>query len=284
LTSGLTYSDGLASEHAEHRVTIPYAKELAGLVPPVAVRLRRDFSAMLALIRAHAMLHQLNRSRDDRGRIIATVEDYRVVRELVADVITEGAERTVSKTVRETVAAVVELTHGLRLMGTSVQAVATHLKIDKSNAGRRLRVAADGGYIENLEPRHGMAAQWVRGEELPDETAVLPDAAQLRNTVAPVDLDCCGVASESGRYPPQTPHTPSPSDNGQHDSADVTEADALANVINIAGGKLIDTRNAAYARGLCIDCCTEPHSAGRPRCEECHTAHLRVIAGGGANA
>ena len=38
-------------ETAEHRVAIPYARTLAELVPPVAVRLRRDFRAVLSLIR-----------------------------------------------------------------------------------------------------------------------------------------------------------------------------------------------------------------------------------------
>jgi hypothetical protein len=35
-----------------------------------AVRLRRDFDSLLALIRAHAMLHQATRDRDDDGRIV----------------------------------------------------------------------------------------------------------------------------------------------------------------------------------------------------------------------
>ena len=35
-------------------------------MPPVAVRLRRDFGAVLGLIRAHALLHQATRGRDDR--------------------------------------------------------------------------------------------------------------------------------------------------------------------------------------------------------------------------
>ena len=52
---------------AEHRVTIPYALQLAQQVPPVAVRLRRDFGSLLALIRAHAVLHQASRERDDDG-------------------------------------------------------------------------------------------------------------------------------------------------------------------------------------------------------------------------
>jgi hypothetical protein len=32
--------------------------------------------------------------------------------------------------------------------------------------------------------------------------------------------------------------------------------------------------HAAYRAGLCIDCRTVPHSAGRPRCNSCHAAHM----------
>jgi hypothetical protein len=94
---------------AEHRVWIPYAKKLAELIPPVAVRLRRDFGALLNLIRAHALLHQATRERDAEGRIVATIEDYATVRELVADLVSEGIEATVPATVRETVEAVKRL-------------------------------------------------------------------------------------------------------------------------------------------------------------------------------
>jgi len=73
-------------EGAEACVTIPYAKALAFLVPPIAVRLRRDFGALLNLIRAHAHLHQASRERDAEGRIVATIEDYAAVRDLVASV------------------------------------------------------------------------------------------------------------------------------------------------------------------------------------------------------
>ena len=92
--------------HAEHRVVIPYASALAEQIPPVAVRLRRDFGQLLALIRAHAILHQATRERDGEGRILATLEDYAVVRTLVLDVIAEGIDATVAPIVRETVAAV----------------------------------------------------------------------------------------------------------------------------------------------------------------------------------
>ena len=53
-------------EGGEHRVTIPYAGALAEKMGDVAVRLRRDFSVVLSLIKAHAILHQATRERDAR--------------------------------------------------------------------------------------------------------------------------------------------------------------------------------------------------------------------------
>lgn len=36
-----------------------------------------------------------------------------------------------------------------------------------------------------------------------------------------------------------------------------------------------DERNCRYRQGLCVDCGNVPHSAGRPRCNDCHAAYLR---------
>lgn len=38
--------------------------------------------------------------------------------------------------------------------------------------------------------------------------------------------------------------------------------------------------SAAYRAGLCVDCLTEPYSAGRPRCGDCHQHHLERQAQG----
>jgi hypothetical protein len=163
-------------DHGERRVTIPYAAQLAKLIPPVAVRLRRDFGALLALIRTHAFLHQATRDRDEDGRVIASVDDYAVVRELVGSVITEGVGATVPDTVRETVAAVATLAGAEGVMAV---AVAEELKLDKSNVSRRLRVASEGGYVVNLEDRRGKPGRWIVGEKLPDEVDLLPDPELL---------------------------------------------------------------------------------------------------------
>jgi hypothetical protein len=123
-------------------VTIPYARELVKKIPPVAVRLRRDVGSLLALIRAHAVLHQASRGRDEQDRIIADLDDYAVVRGLVADVMAEGLNATVSKTVREIVEAVTAIAS---TDGVQLRPLADKFNLDKSNVSRRLAQAADGG-------------------------------------------------------------------------------------------------------------------------------------------
>jgi len=73
------------------------------------VRLRRDFDAVLNLVNVHAILHQSQRQRDKNGRIVARLEDYRAVYNLVSDIINEGVQATVNPKLRETVEAVQEI-------------------------------------------------------------------------------------------------------------------------------------------------------------------------------
>lgn len=122
------------------------------------------------------------------------------MRELVADIIAEGVGATVPATVRETIAAVAALgVEDMFAEGVTVRAVADKLRLDKSNAGRRLRVAADGGYLHNLEDKRGRPGRWVIGDPLPESVDLLPDPARLTATVATtVDQECCGVAAVSG--------------------------------------------------------------------------------------
>jgi hypothetical protein len=184
-------------EGADLRVTIPYAKDLAELVPPVAVRLRRDFGAVLNLIRAHAVLHGTTRERDGEGRIVATLKDYAAVRELIADLISEGIEATVPKTVRETVGAVERLLEDSEEDAIPTVAVARELELDKSAALRRVRNAIDRGHLKNLEDRRGRPARIVLDEPLPEDLEILPTVERLRG---------CTVADENEgiNNPPST--------------------------------------------------------------------------------
>lgn len=164
---------------ANHRVTIPYSKALAKLVPPAAVRLRRDFKAVLGLIQSHAILHQQTRGQDDSGRIVATFEDYEVVRKLVAPLVSEGVGRTVSAATRGTVEAVIALALA-HPEGVQALELSKELDLDKSAAYRRLTVAARGGWVVNQEDRRGKPGRWVVGEPLPTADEVLPSVARLQ--------------------------------------------------------------------------------------------------------
>ena len=166
---------------AEHRVWIPYAKKLAELIRPVAVRLRRDFGALLNLIRAHALLHQATRERDAEERIVATIEqDYAAVRKLVADLVSEGIEATVPTTVRETVEAVKRLREDSNGEPTTVTDLARELKLDRSAVSRRMRNAKDRGYLRDLEENPRKPSRLIPGDDLPDDLQILPTPEDVR--------------------------------------------------------------------------------------------------------
>ena len=169
-------------QYGEWRVVIPYAEALAREVPPLAVRLRRDFGALLSLIKAHAILHQCSRERDELGRIVADLSDYKVVARLVAPLIAEGVEATVSPATRETVGAVAAMLDDHR-DGVPAAVVAARLELDKSNVSRRLHVAGLGGWLVNREDRKGRAGRWVLGEPLPEDRRLLHTVARLRAVV-----------------------------------------------------------------------------------------------------
>ena len=147
------------------------------------MRLRRDFGALLALIRAHAILHQATRARDARGRIIATLADYAAVFALVIDTLSEGVQATVSPAIRETVAAVAALEQETGLP-VAVTRLAERLGLDKSAASRRASVATRDGYLVNAEDKRGRPARLQVGEPLPAERPILPTPADLGNYLA----------------------------------------------------------------------------------------------------
>ena len=188
----------LESPSTTRSVTIPYAKALAEMVPPLAVRLRRDFGALLSLIRAHAILHQATRERDDRGRLVATLEDYSSVCELVGDLVSEGIEATVPKSVREAVHAVARL-HAQEDLPVTVVQVAKELELDRSAASPRIRSAKDRGLLRDLEDNPRKPSRLVPADPLPEDLDILPDPQKLQAYKA------CRRADESEGIPTPLP-------------------------------------------------------------------------------
>lgn len=170
------------------RVVIPFAKGIALAIPPVATRLRRDFRAILTLIEAHALLHQAKRDRDEDEQIVATQDDYAIVRELVEDILSEGLERTARPEIRETVKSVDDIRLDIPCDKVTVAQVATKLGIDRSTAWRRVRVALERGYLINEQTGKGRPFLLSRGDPLPEEVEILPD---------PETLSGCTVARET---------------------------------------------------------------------------------------
>jgi hypothetical protein len=192
---GDTFQDLLAA--GERRVIVPFAPVRAKVVPTRAVRLRRDFSQILNLVAAHALLHRGHRVTDSHGRIIATIEDYREVHRLLADQLAEATGIRVPQSVRETYEAVQALTTSSVAGIVNAKQVGDKLRIDRSTASRRLNAAVGAGLIENEENRPHRPGRYrcIDGAEITD-TPVLPSPEALEALVESADLD---------QVPPKTP-------------------------------------------------------------------------------
>jgi len=159
----------------DNKVKIPFADALADLVPPVAVRLRRDIHQVFTLIEAHAILQQSHRQRSTMGEIIATIDDYKVVYDLISNLLQEQVGAGVNPTVRETVQAVSQV---IEQNGPECRVTQSHLKpilkIDKASISRRVRSAIAEGYLVNEEDRKGKPFRLRLGDALPNDVEILP--------------------------------------------------------------------------------------------------------------
>ncbi len=176
-------------------VVVPFGEKLAELVDARSVRVRRDFTQLLTLVQASALLFQRQRGRDTQGRVIATVADYAIVYGLTAELFAATLTDGLTAAQREAVNAVLALSEDTEedsQRGVSLREVARHLGIDRSAASRRLARAAEKGYVINLEDRKGRPARYVPGEHLPDPRPAIPTPEALAKA-------CEGVCS----YPPE---------------------------------------------------------------------------------
>jgi hypothetical protein len=162
-------------------VSVPFADALADLVPPAAIRLRRDFGAMLTLVRTHALLQQANRDRDAEGRIVADYNDYAAVAELLGPLISDAIGSTVPATILDTVHAVSDLN---AIGGVTTAEVALTLDICRESARSRLATAATRGYVKNIETKKRQPARWVIADPLPADVPVLPSVDALIDHLA----------------------------------------------------------------------------------------------------
>jgi len=167
------------------RPLVPFAEQLAELVDVTAVRMRRDFPTILTLINAHALLHEASRDRDDQGRILATISDYAAVHAAVAGVVAETTALSVSPKSRSTIEAVRQVLADGRRAYVTIPQLADALRVDPSNARRRVYEGFAAGHLVNLSAR-GRPIHITLGETLPEDRQAMPTPEQL--------ADACGRA------------------------------------------------------------------------------------------
>jgi hypothetical protein len=205
-------------------VKIPFVKPLSALIAKKATapRILRDFARLLSLVKSAAVVRQAHRQRDDKGRLIANLDDYDVVFNLVGPRY-EATLTGASKELRGTVQAVGEMLE----LGQDITAttLASKLKINRGTASRRVNAAIKRGWLINKETKKGQPWDLHIGEPLPEHEGLptpdgVSDAWEKRCGVAPApaaateiatqqpfeiiddDEGCCTVAGDTGELFP----------------------------------------------------------------------------------
>jgi hypothetical protein len=122
------------------------------------------------------------RQQDAQGSIVATLDDYAAVRDLVVAAIAEGVEVTISPAVRETVMPVQGL-HGEARTEAALREIAAALDLDDSATSRCIAAAIQLGCLRDPEERKGRPARACLRDAMPHEVPVLPEAGVPQ---------CCG--------------------------------------------------------------------------------------------
>lgn len=169
-----------------YKVNVPFVKALSDLLPERVdrvVRIRRDFRNFIGLIKAHAILHQIN--REIRNEYIqANFDDYEVVRTIIGDIFAQGLSLFVPQHIRRVVDAVSELCPN-SVQWTTVVDIANYLRLDPSTVRRHVRVAMKDNYLREIQEfRSGIDNRKLKvavGSSMPNSDPVLPTRRVLED-------------------------------------------------------------------------------------------------------
>jgi hypothetical protein len=155
------------------------------------VRFRRDVGSLISFIKASAILHQAQRQLDEKGRVVATLADYRAAYAIYSKVLAETSGRGVPENVRAVVDLIVrradqpatKASAGRFTRATgpatnaevalSCQQIGTETGIGRSAAHRAVRSAIDLGYLVNNETKQGKPYRLVVRQPINDDAAPL---------------------------------------------------------------------------------------------------------------
>jgi hypothetical protein len=178
------------------KVLIPFAREMGEAMKKMAAapRILRDFARLMSLIKSVALIRLHHRQIDSRGQILATIDDYRTVRELVNDMYIDSSSGVTTE-IRQLVEGLIKL-HTDRKAGEKITAskLKDHLGISKVAVSRRVNKAIKNEWVINQEIRKGYPSDYMPGEPMP-KTEGLPTMEDLN--YSPVS----GVSSEAETVP-----------------------------------------------------------------------------------
>jgi hypothetical protein len=161
---------------------VPFAALLAEAMPGRPLRLRRDFPRLLQLIQVSALLHQRQRQRDAEGRVVATLADYGMVRELVVEVFQRSVLGLTEKTL-DLVEALERVLDGRDVSKDGLPSYSDLVKETgkaKHYISRWLKPALEIGVVDNVNAgATGKPSALKMGHYRLDGGDVLPTVASL---------------------------------------------------------------------------------------------------------
>ncbi|MFK7910025.1 MAG: hypothetical protein AB8F34_05415 [Akkermansiaceae bacterium] len=173
-----------------HDVVIPFMLEVEKAIERAPVRLRRDFTQLISLIMVSAIIHQATRETDDDGRLIATLDDYRIVRE----VIIQSLQISSSDTLEPGQVAILKYVYSVLPDEVKKEGKGAH-KITSATIGREVGIPQqtvsrkigkliESGYLKNMETLPKKPMRLKLGDDFNDallegKEATLPTAEHL---------------------------------------------------------------------------------------------------------
>jgi hypothetical protein len=171
-----------------------WSKSLAKMMPDYVVRFRRDYAKLLSFARVNALLNQCNREFDEEGRIVATLDDYEIGRQIMEPVIAVHLHDHASPKVLELIKTIkkllvtkenkVDLISENNCLEISTTDLGKAMGKSQSTAHRYVTEAIGGGFIINHHAVHTKKKLnlEVINEAVPDGSSIggLPTVEELK--------------------------------------------------------------------------------------------------------
>jgi hypothetical protein len=153
-------------------VIVPYATSLSDEMGKTidAPRILRDYSRILSLIKAVTVLRHTHRQVNKDGRLIATVDDYKYVRNLINEMY-ESSLSGATKEMRNIVEEVNKINKEYK-GPIRVEDIRNRLGFTKTQAHRYVKRAIDAGFLINRETRKSYPYNIAVGEPLPVQSGL----------------------------------------------------------------------------------------------------------------